>query len=243
MNHCGLVFEASGTGGSPRGRAIRPGAFDPDAAGMGMASFCHPSLVAPRARGIFGRDSPQAFIRALGCSKRVQSPMSATMVTATVPCPPRKAWRASTTGCTRHVVTCSRRAWSRRPRRSVCSVMVRTYAEKRLLRRGGADDCREPPEVRGPQVARPAERISWRSTKALRRNVASLGSLMVSSRARVRSRSLHRPLWGLHGGQVSRAGQAGQLHGVPAVRFAPIPRFLGISDGATTQQASSFSCR
>ena len=76
--------------------------------------------------------NPKNFLRSLGGSKRVKSPIAATMVTATVHGTPRRAWRASTTGCKRHVVTCSRRAWSRRPRRSVCSVTVRTYACKTI---------------------------------------------------------------------------------------------------------------
>jgi hypothetical protein len=62
LNHFGLVFEAQlSLAADLRGIAVRPGAFDEHASGMGVASFRNPPLLAPRARGIFGRDSPQKF--------------------------------------------------------------------------------------------------------------------------------------------------------------------------------------
>jgi hypothetical protein len=48
---------------------------------------------------------PKHFISALGVSHRLRSPIAATLVTAPVHCTPRSAWRASTTGCTRHALT------------------------------------------------------------------------------------------------------------------------------------------
>ena len=56
------------------------------------------------------------------------------------------------------------------------------------LRRCGTDHPREPAEGGRAPLARPPYRISCRSQKAFRRNLASLRSLMTSSRARVRSR-------------------------------------------------------
>jgi hypothetical protein len=75
---------------------------------------------------------PTDVMRSLGVSTRVRSPSSATVVTATVHWTPRRAWRASTTGWRRQALTRSWRAYSRRRRRSVCSVTARTYACKTM---------------------------------------------------------------------------------------------------------------
>ena len=57
LNHVGLVFETQlQLPADLRGIAVRPGAFDQHAAGMGVTRFRHPSLLAPLARGIFGWD-------------------------------------------------------------------------------------------------------------------------------------------------------------------------------------------
>ena len=189
--------------------------------------------------------SREDFIRALGGSKRVRSPMSAPIVMATVHCTPRKAWRASTTGCKRQVVACSRRSWSRRPRRSGCSVTVRTYAGKTLGGAGvGQTTAARHRRWAGPPLARPAERISWRSTKALSRHWASLRSLITSSRARVRSRIASSSTVGTYTGVRSpeRARRASCIASRRSV-LTRTPACWGISDGATTQPSSSFFCR
>ena len=62
LDDCGLGCESQlPMSADFRGRARGPGAFDEHASGMGVASFRNPPLVAPLARGIFGRDSPQKF--------------------------------------------------------------------------------------------------------------------------------------------------------------------------------------
>ena len=59
LDHLGLFVASQLERSTDRGgRAVRPGAFDEHASGMGVASFRNPSLLAPLARGIFGRDSP-----------------------------------------------------------------------------------------------------------------------------------------------------------------------------------------
>ena len=44
-------------------------------------------------------------------------------------------------------------------------------------------------------------------------------------------------------GEIPRARQAGQWHGVSAVRFDPITGLVGIRDGTTTQPSSPFFVR
>ena len=103
------------------GRARGPGAFDQSLAGMGVTGCGHRPLPASLALGYSEGIRPRHVMRALGVSKRVRSPMAATMVTATVHWTPRRAWSASTTGCKRHDVTWAWRACSRRWSRAVCS--------------------------------------------------------------------------------------------------------------------------
>ena len=47
----------------------------------------------------------------------------------------------------------------------------------------------------------------------------------------------------IHDGEVPRARQAGQLHGIAAVGFDTIAGFLRMSEGATTQQSEPFFIR
>jgi hypothetical protein len=69
------------------------------------------------------------------------------MVPATVHCPPRKAWRASTTGCKRHVVTCRAEFLVQTPEAlGVLRDGTAVFLKDAVLCRGGTDDFREPPE-------------------------------------------------------------------------------------------------
>ena len=89
---------------------------------------------------------------------------------------------------------------------------------------GRTDDLRAPSQVGRAPLAGP--RNAYRvGAKALRRNLASLQSLMASSRARVRSRSLHLRPGAMATAVRSPSALAGQLHRVPAVGCDPIPRF------------------
>src|SRR5215468_11961324 len=90
-----------------------------------------------------------------GFSKRVRSPSSATMVTATVNWTPRKAWRASTTGAKRQLCTCSWSSSSRRPRRSVCCDGLDVFLKDDLLRGGRTDHLAEPAEMGWAPVGSP----------------------------------------------------------------------------------------
>jgi hypothetical protein len=105
---------------------VRPGPLDQDTTRMGMARLGHTALLTPRPTGRFRGCQPELMHELSGCSQRVRAPSAATVVTATVHGTPRRAWRASTTGAKRQVLPCSWSASSRRPRRSVCAVTVRT---------------------------------------------------------------------------------------------------------------------
>ena len=69
------------------------------------------------------------------------------MVPATVPCTPRKAWRASTTGCKRHGVTLLAEFLVQTPEAlGVLRDGTDVFLQDDVLCRGGTDDFREPPE-------------------------------------------------------------------------------------------------
>src|SRR5262245_26139115 len=129
LDHLGLFFESQLEMSTDLGGiAVRPGAFD-----QRLRAWVFPALVIDpcwrRSPEEYSEGTnPKNFMSSLGVSKRVRSPISATMVTATVNCTPRKAWRASTTGCKRHACTWSCSSCSRRWRRSVCSFTARTYS-------------------------------------------------------------------------------------------------------------------
>ena len=246
LNHCGLVFEAQWQlAAHLRGRAIRPGAFDQDAAGMGMASLCHPSLVAPLASGIFGRDSPQALHQCAGVLKAGHVPHVRHHGDGHRALHPTQGLEGVHHGM-------------QAPRGDLLAAfLVQTpealgvlrdgpdlFLKNDLLRRGGADDCREPPEVSRTPVgpARRADSLAEHEGLETERGILKVADRLFARPGAIPDRFIGH-CGDIHGGQVSRAGQSGQLHGVTAVRCDPIPSFLGISDGATTQQASSFCCR
>jgi hypothetical protein len=92
--------------------------------------------------------TPKHGLRGRGCSTRLRSPSAATVVTVTVHGTPRSACRASTTGCTRHEVTWSCRACSRRPTRAVWSVTAGTSSGTTMgCAGGGTAHLGEPPTV------------------------------------------------------------------------------------------------
>ncbi len=179
-------------------------------------------------------------MRGRGVSTRVRSPRAAPGVTAPVHWPPRKAWRASTTGEKRQVGPGAGRASSRRPTRAGGAVTGWTSACTTMGGAGvGPTTARSQRRGAGRPVARPLERRACRRTQALRRHVAAGRSRRVSSRARRRSRLASASRAGPSTGgrspeRLSRAsGRASRRSVVPRS-----PGFVGSKEGATTQQPS-----
>ena len=127
---------------------------------------------------------------------------------------------------------------SRRWSRSVCSVTARRYSWKTMCWAGvGQTTSLSQRRCAGPHVARPVDRISCRSRKALRRNVAVLRSGSVSSRARRRSRIAASWTAGTETGvrspeRIRRANWMASRRSV----WTQSPVFFGIKEGATTHQ-------
>jgi len=78
----------------PSRRYVRP-RLRPEVSGMGVAVFVIPLL--RRSPEEYSEGPNQELHQFAWLSKRVRSPIAATMVMATVHCTPRRAWRASTT--------------------------------------------------------------------------------------------------------------------------------------------------
>ena len=127
LAHLGLFFESQLQRSADRGgRAVCPGTFDQSPSGMGVPGFGERALLASRTGGICCRMSPRQYLSARGVSKRLRSPIAATITLARVRGVPGRA--AGGVRCVR-----SRHgpyAW-----------------QDDVLRRGGTEDCREPPEV------------------------------------------------------------------------------------------------
>ena len=106
-----------------------------------------------------------------------------------------------------------------------------------LLRRGGADDFREPPEVGRTPVgpARIADILAEQEGLKTELGIFKVADRIFARPGEITDRCI------VHLGDIHRdqsgSGQPGQLDRVTAARFYPIPAFLGISDGATTQQS------
>ena len=197
---------------------------------------------APCRRGAPVEDSagirPKHFLSSLGGSKRVKSPMAATMVTATGKGTPRRAWRALPTGCKRPTCPWAGSACSRRWRRSVASGMARTSSGKTLCCAAvGQTTSESHRRGAGPQGARPASRIACRSKKAVRRHVAAVRWLLGSARARGRSRLASSSTLGTEtrGRAPERARRASGTASRRVV-VTRAPDFWGSSAGATPQQ-------
>lgn len=137
---------------------------------------------------------PREFSSCREVSNRVRSPSAAPVVTAPVPCTPRQAWRASTTGARRPGCSGSVRSCSRRASRAVGSLPARRYAWHTIGWAGvGQTTALRHRRGAGPQGARPAERIACRRRHAVSRTCAALRSRRASARARPRSRRHPRP--------------------------------------------------
>ena len=230
LHTLGLVCEAQWQLAAPlRGRARRPRACDQSAAGRGRARFGPPALVAPLARGRGGRDDPQALHQGAGGLKAGHVPHGRPHGDGPRALPPTPGLEGVHHG--RHA-----------PRGDLLAEgLVQTpealgvlrdgpdiVLQDALVRRGGADACREPPEVGRPPVG-PA-RLAASLAEQEGRETA-LGILKVAEGIFARpGESTERFLvhgGDLHGGQGSRAGQAGPLPGVTAVRFDPLPSLCG----------------
>ena len=107
-----------------------------------------------------------------------------------------------------------------------------------LLRRGGTDDFRQPPEVSRAPIG-PARIANILAEQE--RFQPELGILEIADRIFACPREIPDGFIVYFGdidrSEIARAGQAGQLEGITAVRLTRSPAFLGISDGATTQQS------
>ena len=113
-----------------------------------------------------------------------------------------------------------------------------------LLRRCGTDHLAEPPEVGwapgGP--ARVTDILPQEKGFEPKLRGLEIADRLFPCPAQVANRFiLHRG--DIDGRQVTRAHQAGQFDGVSPVGFDPIPGFLGIKEGATTQQTWPFFVR
>ena len=86
-------------------RACDQGTAGMRVAGMRVAGMRDAALATPCTTGGCRRRQAQVTHEQAGVSTRVRSPRAATRVTATVHGPPRRAWRASTTGARRQVGT------------------------------------------------------------------------------------------------------------------------------------------
>jgi hypothetical protein len=189
--------------------------------------------------------SPQHFRRGLGVSKRGRAPSAATVVTAPGHGTPRRAWRASTTGCTRQEVPGSWRSCASRWRRAVCAVTARPSSWKTIGWAGvGQTTARRHRRWAGPDGAWPVWRRSWRGRKAWRRHVAAWRAGRAASRARVRARMAASSTGGASTGV--RAPERLRRASCPASRRSVCPQapaVLGLDEGATTPQAAPFVAR
>ena len=91
-----------------------------------------------------------------GFSKRVRSPSAATVVTATVHWTPRRAWRASTTGCEAPGLHLLVECVFQTPQTfSLFGDGLDVFLKDDLLRRGGTDHLAEPAQVGRAPVGPP----------------------------------------------------------------------------------------
>jgi hypothetical protein len=230
LHHLGLVCEAPWPLAAPlRGRARRPGAFDQGAAGMGMASFCHPSLWAPLARGICGRDSPQALHQCAGGLNAGQVPNCRHHGDGPRARPPLQGLEGGHHG--RQAPRGDLRAAFLLQTPAALGVLrdgPDLFLQDDLLRRGGTHDFRAPPEggrtPMGP--ARLADILAEQEGLETELGILKVADRLFARPGEITDRFIIH-CGDLHRGQVSRAGQAGQVHGVTAVRFDPIPRLFG----------------
>ena len=222
-----------------RGRGARgPGPVPQRPTGMGMPGLRDAALASARATGIFRRRQASIMHAVSGgldasqvaeCSDGGQPPD-----TARTEGVPRVHDRAAPPSGARLVAVC------RRWRRSVCAVTAQNSLGRRGAGRGRTDNPRSQRRGAGPQVARPAYRISCRSRKAVRRNVAVLRAWSGSSRARRRARRASSWTAGTSTSEGPCAHQARQWAGITTLRLPRAPVCCGSGAGATTQQPWPF---
>lgn len=127
LDGCGMCC-ASQRQASPHGGGIviSPRACHESPPGMGGPSLGERILPAPRPPGIFGQHEAHArhqLSGSLAAREGAEFGQGGDRHGAWPP--PQRAWRAATTGCHRHEVTCTWRSCSRRGRRSVWSLTAR----------------------------------------------------------------------------------------------------------------------
>jgi hypothetical protein len=96
------------------------------------------------------------------------------------------------------------------------------------LRRGGTHHLREPPQMGWTPIGSASVTDIVPEPKGFETQlgVFAIAEGVFTRPGAVTNRFIF-PLGDIHGGEISRAGQAGQLHGVAAVGFDPIPWLFG----------------
>ena len=234
LDHLGLFVASPWEMATDRGgRAGRPGAFDQSLAGMGSPGFGHGPLLAPRTRGIFGRDQAQALHQVSWALETGE------VATCCHHGDGHRAWHATqslqgfdprvhTPGV--HVIlpclcepleACSR-----------CVHRTDICLQDDVWRRWGADHCREPPEMgRAPGgSAGGAEIVSEQAGFAAKLGgLASAEGLFTGPREITHGFLVHRG--DTDRSAITRARQAGPWYGVPAVRCDPVTGLVGHEGG------------
>lgn len=212
-----------------RGIAVRPSACDQHAAGMGMTGFRHPSLLAPLARGIFGWDSAQEFHQCAGMIEAGQVSNC---------CHQGDGHRAlyATQGVegVHHGMHAPRRALL-----AECVVQPpealrvfrdgpNIFVKDDLLRRGGPDDFRQPPQVRRAPIgpARLANILAEQEGFETTLGVFDIADHLFAGPCEIPDRFIVH-FGNIHRRAIAGAGYTGQLDRITAVRFDPLPRLLG----------------
>jgi hypothetical protein len=234
LEHLGLFCAAPWERATARGgRAVRPGAFAQSLAGMGLPGLGHGPLLAPRTRGIVCRAQSQAVPP---CSWALDTGEGATCCHQG---DGHRAWYAtpSLQGCDHrghtpggHVLVpclCEPLA--------ACGLCVHRTAicvQDDVWRWGGADHGREPP-ARGRAPGGPAGGAAIGSEPeglaAQLGGLESAAGLCTAPRESTHGCLVH--LGARDRREIPRASQAGQWHGVPAVRFDPITGLVGHEGG------------
>ena len=230
LHPCGLVCAAQVERAADlRGRAGRPGACDHHTARLGVARVRHPPLWAPRPRG---RCCGHASQELQQCAGRLDAGHVAKCG------PPGDGHRARppseglagvhhgrpAPGVARLAACLLQTA----PARRVCRDGPDVCVQNDLVRGGGANDVRQPPPVRraprGParRAAILAEHASFAPTRGVFASAAHRCARPCASPA-----CCVVPCGDRHRRAVPRAGQAGQLDRLTAVRLDPLPRLLG----------------
>jgi hypothetical protein len=180
-------------------------------------------------------------MRCRGVAKRVRAPRAATVVTATVPCTPRRTWRASPTGASRPVCPGGKRWFQTRKPFGVCGAGADVCLAPNRLGGGGPAHLAESPPVRGapggPACLPDGLSQAQRCAPQLGR-LESVQGLFTGTAQVLEGVIL--PPGALTRGQVPRAPQAGQFARVTPVGFAPSAGLLGTQRGGHHPAAMAF---